>query len=95
MVVGTIVLSGTEVGAVVTTVVGGGCVEGEVGEGGVEVTGDGVVTVVGVGGEAEVVKATVVGDGGEEVEGTVVASVVMMEGVVVVTVVVTPVVVVV
>lgn len=96
-----VVGSGTEVvelGAVVTAVVGGGCVVGEVRRGGVEVTGDvgdgvdGVVVVVVVGLEGEVVEARVVGDGGEEGEGTVVASVDTMEGVAVVTVVVTPVV---
>lgn len=96
-----VVVSGTEVvdvGPVVTVVVGGGCVEGEVGGGGVEVTvdvGDGVdgeVIVVVVGGGGEVVEARVGGDGAEEVVGTVLASVDTMEGAAGVTVVVTPVV---
>lgn len=95
-----VVVSGAvvvEVGAVVTAVVGGGCEEGEVRGCRVDVTGDvgdgvgGVVTVVEVGVEGEVVEAGVVGDGGEEVEGTVVASVDTTEGVAAATVV-TPVV---
>lgn len=89
-----LVVSGTEVvGAVMTAVVGGGW-EGEVGGGGVEVAGDDVaggvmVGVVGAGGKVE--EVGVVGGGGEELEGTVVASVDTMEGVAVVTTVVTPV----
>ena len=81
-----------EVGAVVTAAEGGGCVEGEVRGGGVEVTGDvghgvdGLVTVVEVVVEGEVVEERVVGDGGEKVEVTVVASVVTTEGVAVVVV---------
>lgn len=63
-----VVVSGTEVAAVVTAAVGGGCVEGEVRGGGVEVTGDagdgvdGAVTLVDVGVEGKVVEERVVGD---------------------------------
>lgn len=89
-----LVVSGTEVvGAIMTTVVGGGWV-GEVGGGGVEVAEDDVaggVMVGVVGAEGEVEGVGVVGGGGEEVQGTVVASVDIMEGVAVVTTVVTPV----
>lgn len=69
--------------------------EAEVRGGGVEVAGnvgDGVVMVGEVGVEGEEVEERVVGEGGEEVGVTVVASVDTMEGVAVLVVVVTPVV---
>lgn len=93
-----VVVTGPEVVEVGAVVVGGGFEVREVRRGAVEVPGDvadgvdGVVTVVEVGVEGGMVEERVGGDGGEEVEETVVASVDTMEGAAVVTVVVTPVV---